>query len=173
MRLTLSSVLVALAVSALPACSGSEQPAVPPEAAGGAAPEPVQPTSPLYKPVASMAELMRGTITFAAEDYWSSVSIVVDENGVTENAPQTDDEWLEVWSAAMTLAESGNLLMMPPRAFEVDAWMSMSEALVDVGVQAAQAAEAKDIEAVLEVGEYVYNVCLECHQRFVPRMPDL
>jgi hypothetical protein len=101
------------------------------------------------------------------------VSIVVDENGITENAPETDDEWLEVWAAAMTLAESGNLLMMPPRAYNVEAWMRLSEELVDVGVRAAQAAEAQDFEAVLEVGEHIYAVCLECHQRFVPRMPDL
>jgi hypothetical protein len=174
MRLTPRSALLALAAAALSACGSPQAPSAPPENAPEAAPESVQQAPPPpYKPVASMAELMRGTITFAAEDYWGSVSIVVDANGITENVPETDDEWLEVWAAAMTLAESGNLLMMPPRAFEVEAWMRMSEALVDVGVQAAQAAEAKDYEAVLEVGEQIYNVCLDCHQRFVPRMPDL
>jgi len=174
MRLTLNSALLALAAAALSACDSPEAPSAPPEIAQDVAAEPVQPASPPpYKPVASMAELMRGTITFAAEDYWESVSIVVDANGITENVPETDDEWLEVWAAAMTLAESGNLLMMPPRAFAVEAWMRMSEDLVDVGVQAAQAAEARDFEAVLEVGEHIYNVCVECHQRFAPRLPDL
>jgi hypothetical protein len=176
MRLIFTSAVFALATAGLSACNSpdAEAPPVPPETPQAAVPDAEPPAPPASSPpVASMAELMRGTTTFAAEAYWGSVSVIVDENGVTENAPETDDEWLEVWAAAMTLAESGNLLMMPPRAYNVEAWTRLSEALVDTGVQAAQAAAAKDSEAVLEVGEYIYNVCLECHQRFVPRMPDL
>jgi hypothetical protein len=58
-------------------------------------------------------------------------------------------------------------MMMAPRAIDDGEWMRMSIAMVDIGVEAAEAAEAKNPEAVLEVGERVYNVCLDCHTRYV------
>jgi hypothetical protein len=126
---------------------------------------------PPFMPVATVLELMESVIVHSAEVYWGAVSIIVDENGVTENFPETDEEWEEVWAAAISLAESGNLLMMAPRAVDNDAWMGMSAALVQVGVDAAAAAEAKDPERVLAMGEQVYNVCLACHMRYVPETP--
>jgi hypothetical protein len=119
--------------------------------------------------VATVLELMESIIAHAAEVYWEAVSIIVDENGVTEHYPETDEEWEEVWSAAVSIAESGNLLMMAPRAVDDDGWMQMSVALVEVGGEAAAAAQAKDPERVLDAGESVYNVCLACHARYVPQ----
>ena len=88
-------------------------------------------------------------------------------------SPETDEEWIEVWSAGMTLAESGNLLMMPPRAVDNGDWIRLSTDLVDAGLKAAQVAMDRDFEGVLAVGEEVYNVCVECHQTYVPTLPDL
>jgi hypothetical protein len=126
-----------------------------------------QAAAPPFQPVATVLELMESVIAHAAEEYWDSVSIVINEAGVTENYPETDEEWEGVWAAAMSLAESGNLLMMPPRAVDDGPWMRYSAALVDVGVEAAAAAAAKDPDRVLAVGERVYNVCLDCHARYV------
>ena len=123
---------------------------------------------PPFAPVATVLELMESIMAHSAEVYWGAVSIIVDEDGIHENYPQTDEEWEEVWSAAMSIAESGNLLMMAPRAVDNDAWMQMSAALVEVGAEAAAAAEAKDPERVLDLGEKVYNVCLACHARYIP-----
>jgi hypothetical protein len=118
--------------------------------------------------VATVLELMESIIAHAAEVYWDAVSIIVDENGVIERYPETDEEWEEVWSAAVSIAESGNLLMMAPRAVDDDDWMQMSVALVEAGQEAAAAAQAKDPERVFDAGERVYNVCLACHARYVP-----
>lgn len=126
-----------------------------------------------YKPVATVLDLMRSSVTLSAETYWESVSVVVDFDGVHENMPETDLEWIEVWAAAMTLAESGNLLMMPPRAPDQGDWIRISTDLVDVGLRAAQIAQARDFEGMLDVGEDIYNVCVECHRLYVPQMPDL
>lgn len=123
-----------------------------------------------YRPVANMLELMESVVAHSAEEYWGAVSVVVDEDGVTEEFPETDEEWEEVWAAAMSLAESGNLLMMPPRAIDGGDWFRYSQRLVDVGAEAAAAAEARDPERVLEVGERVYNVCVDCHARYVPEL---
>jgi hypothetical protein len=135
-------------------------------AAGAACAQPAEP--PPFKPVASVLELMEGPIAHAAEVYWGSVSTIVDKDGIHENFPQNDEEWEAVWSAGLTIAESGNLLMMSPRAEDNDEWMRLSAALVDVGLVAAQTGEAKNPDRVLEQGEQVYNVCTECHMKYIP-----
>ena len=43
---------------------------------------------------------MRSSVNLSTEVYWGSVSIVVDADGVHENMPETDLEWIEVWAAA-------------------------------------------------------------------------
>lgn len=126
-----------------------------------------QPAQPPYKPAASVLQLMEGPIAHAAEDYWGSVSTIVDKDGIHENFPQNDEEWEHVWAAGITIGESGNLLMMSGRGRD-DEWMRLSSLLVDVGMEAAAAAESKDPEKVLEVGERVYNVCTECHMKYIP-----
>ena len=121
---------------------------------------------PPFKPVTSVLELMESVIAHAAEVYWESVSVTVDESGVQERAPQTDEEWEGVWAAGLAIAESGNLLMMTPRALDDGAWMQFSVSLVDAGVEAAAAAQAHDVERVFAAGEQVYNVCTACHARY-------
>ncbi len=119
-----------------------------------------------YKPVATVVELMEGTVQPAAEIFWGSVSTTISAAGIDEKYPKTDEEWEHVWGGAMTIAESGNLLMMPSRAKDEE-WMRLSAALVDVGVEGAKAAKTRNPETVLEVGEKIYNVCTECHMKYI------
>ncbi len=95
------------------------------------------------------------------------MSTIVDKDGITENFPKTDEEWEAVWGAAMTVAESGNLLMMSTRAVDNEAWIKDSARLVDMGVAAAKAAESKNPDRVLEMGEEIYNVCTACHMEYI------
>ena len=141
-------VVIGLSVTALAACAR-------------------QPDPPPFKAVANVDQLMDAVIQPAADAYWGAVSTVVDKDGVHENFPRTDEEWEKVWAGAMTIAESGNLLMMSPRAKEDEDWMKFSVALVDIGQEAATIAESKNPEAVLEVGERVYNVCTQCHMKYI------
>ena len=109
----------ALAALLLGGCATAPSPPAP---TSEAAPPPVPSTAP-FMPVATVLELMESVIAHAAEAYWGAVQVIVDENGVTENFPETDEEWEEVWAAAMSIAESGNLLMMAPRAVDNGPWM--------------------------------------------------
>jgi len=141
-------VIVAVAIAAASGCSQAAPP---------------QP----FKAEATVLELMEGPIGHAAEVYWGSVSTIVDKDGVTEKYPQNDEEWEAVWAAAITISESGNLLMMAPRAKEEEDWMKFSADLVTAGVDAKKAAESKNPEKVLEIGEQVYNVCTACHMQYI------
>jgi hypothetical protein len=125
-----------------------------------------EPYVPPYKPVTTVLDLMESVIAHAAEVYWGSVQITVDETGEHERFPQTDEEWEAVWAAGVSIAESGNLLMMTPRAVDDGAWMQFSRSLVEAGVAAADAARAKSVDGVFAAGEQVYNVCTACHARY-------
>lgn len=120
-----------------------------------------------FKPVADVDQLMDGVIQPAADVYWESVATIVSKAGIEERFPRTDDEWEAVWAGAMTITESGNLLMMAPRAKDNDEWIRLSTALVDVGQLAVKAAESKRPEEVLAMGEKVYAVCTECHMKYI------
>ena len=85
------------------------------------------------KPAASVVQLMEGPIAHAAEVYWGSVSTIVDKDGIHENFPQNDEEWEAVELAALALVESGNLLMMSPRARDEDGWLQQVNALIAAG----------------------------------------
>ena len=51
---------------------------------------------------------------------------------------KTDEEWTAVRNAAITVAESGNLLMLVPRAKNGDDWMRLAQQMVNTGEEAIQ-----------------------------------
>ena len=119
---------------------------------------------PPFKPVTTVKELMKSTIEPTSEAVFDAA---VWENGVPVGAPKSDDEWNEVRYSALTLAESGNLLMMAPRARDELGWMTRSLALVDAGVGAAKAAESRNLDAVFRAGGQIYLACTGCHQQYM------
>jgi hypothetical protein len=106
---------------------------------------------------------MAGVVEPAAEVYWDAVGVIVDSAGEHQLAPQNDEEWLAVRAAAYTVAEAGNLLMMPERALDQGAWIAMSQALVEAGQRAIEAADARSLDGVFDMGAEMYYVCTNCH----------
>ena len=125
-------------------------------------------SSPPFKAAATTKQLMNEVIEPAADLYWDAVGTVTDKYGTVEKAPKTDDQWNALRNAAMVIAESGNLLMIEPRAQDHDQWMTLSRALVEVGARARTAAESKNRTAVFDVGAEVYDACVNCHSKYMP-----
>jgi hypothetical protein len=123
-------------------------------------------SGPPFKPVSDVKEVMTSIVDPAADVLWDSVGTVISEEGVKEWYPRTDEEWAVVRQSAVTLMESGNLLMMGNRARDQDLWMEMSRGLVDAGAEALKAVDSKDPDAVFAVGETVYVACDRCHERY-------
>jgi hypothetical protein len=119
-----------------------------------------------FEAVGDVKQIMTAILEPAAEVYWDAAGSIVDERGVHELAPTTDEEWGAVGRAALVIAESGNLLMLEGRARDGDAWMTLSRALVAVGKEAMAAAARRDPAAVLEVGGQVYEACTACHAAY-------
>lgn len=132
-------------------------------ACGGPAPPP-------YTPVADVKTLMASVLEPAAEVYWDAVGVIVDETGEHPFAPQTPDEWTAVVNAAYTVAESGNLLMMPSRAKDSGEWTAAARLMIEASRQAIRAAEARDKDAVFDAGAELYDTCTHCHARYSPEI---
>ena len=128
--------------------------------AGCAAEEPAGPPLDLRH---DTRDLMAGMIDASADALWDAVGTVWDENGEQYWEPETDEEWLAVTGAAMTLVESGNLLMLGDRPRDDAQWMSYSQEMIDAAAVALEAAQSRDPDGVFDSGEVVYNSCNGCH----------
>lgn len=120
-----------------------------------------------YRMAASVDEVMDAILDPAADVIWDSVGTIITVEKTEELEPKTDEDWMRVRYAAMTVAESGNLLMMPGRAPDDADWIKMSQALIEVGSRAVKAADAKDKVALFDAGGEIYSVCTACHEKYL------
>jgi hypothetical protein len=153
-----------------------------------AAPPPAQPD---YMPTATIKDLMLSVIDPSADVVWLSVTAIVDEKGLVETAPKSDEDWTKVRHGAVTLMEAANLLMIPGRRVarpgeksetpgvelepeEMDAliakdrpaWNARAKALHDVVSSVIAAIDAKDSVKVFELGEQIEVACENCHKQY-------
>jgi len=91
--------------------------------------------------------------------------------GAAGEPPKEDEDWLDVERNALSLAESGNLLMLPGRGRDDTEWRQQSVALIEAATLAVAAAEAKNTDKLAEAGDAIYAVCESCHQHFKPTQP--
>lgn len=106
--------------------------------------------------VATVKQLCEGMITASSDAIFN----------VGRDVPSNDEEWLAVHNSALMLAESGNLLMIGGRARDAAEWMEMSHELVDAGVAAVKAVEARDVDGLLGAGDQIVVVCEKCHEPY-------
>jgi len=88
---------------------------------------------------------------------------------VEVEAPHDQRGWNTISNAALALAESGNLLMLPGRARDSGDWLKRVQELQDLSVKAMKAAEAQNAEQVVAVGYEINDVCASCHRQYKPR----
>jgi len=89
---------------------------------------------------------------------------------VSRGNPQDEKEWDRVRRSAITLAESGSLLMMPGRARDQGDWMKDAKLLVDAGNAAYKAAQDKDAKALAALTESIDASCTTCHKQYRPNV---
>ncbi len=111
-----------------------------------------------FQPVGSMSALMIDII------YPTSDAIFY----VDRDPPKNQHEWEQLRASALTLAESGNLLMMDKRARDQGDWIKYSKELVDAGAAAYKAAQAKDLDGIRALNDRLTQVCIDCHYQYRP-----
>ena len=158
---------------------------------GPAPAAPPAPPEPTYLPTATIKDLMLSIVDPSADVVWLSVTTIVDEKGLKETIPKTDEEWKKVRHGAIALAEAANLLKMPGRRVaqpgeksetpgvelepeEMDvliakdraAWHERATHLHDAAIDVIGAIDARDGNKVFELGEKIEEACENCHKQY-------
>jgi hypothetical protein len=113
----------------------------------------------VFRPVATVKQVMLGITVPASNAVFA----------VAGETPADEAAWQAVEASALAVAESGNLLLMKPRAVDDAEWKQFALALIDVGAKAAEAARAKDAEKTGIAGDDMYTVCEQCHAKYLPK----
>jgi len=125
------------------------------------------PDPPPFKPLADNKLLMQAMIDPNADLVWDAVKTIDTKAGTEEIRPRNEEAWTAVRNAAVTLAESGNLLMMVPRAKNGGEWMTLAQQMIASSEEAIKAASAKNADRLFTVGGDIYESCSACHQKYM------
>jgi hypothetical protein len=121
-----------------------------------------------FKTANPLKEVMGHAIDFNAFGVWHRQGWIIDAEGVHELFPTTEEEWTNAESAAISLAELSNVLLLPNRPKDDKrAWVDNAHALYDAAMKAQAAAAKKDKQAFFDAGGDIYNACTQCHNRYV------
>jgi hypothetical protein len=141
------------------------------------------PPSPAAQPYANLAQVMRG-IPFPAsniifdtqsEDPGKAQTHKPGEavsHGATASFSSVYGGWQAVENNALAIAETANLLLVPGRKCEngrpapVDNadFRKFAAGLADAGKAAYQAAQSKNLDAMVDVSGTVADACAACHE---------
>lgn len=111
-----------------------------------------------FQPVGTMRELMIDII------YPTSDAIFY----VDREPLKTQHDWDVLKTNALTLAESGNLLLMDGRARDQKNWVLESKMLIDLGAKAYKAAQDKNLDAIRGLNDALNAACVTCHYQYRP-----
>jgi hypothetical protein len=143
-------------------------------------------TNPTQEVHANLNQLMRGVLYPAANVVFfpqfenpGAVKPVPgqDPSMATDPLTSTFGGWQAVENAALALAESANLLLVPgrvcsngaPAPITDPAWATFVQEVRDAGMKAYKAAQAKDQDKLIELSETVSAACGHCHRKWRDR----
>jgi mono/diheme cytochrome c family protein len=134
--------------------------------------QPPAPALPPFDTSIGVKDLMANLMDPTADALWESVGTIVTKEGTFERAPATDDEWNRVKASAITLVETGNLLLIPARSGGNPDWIAKTQAMITQSKRAIKAAEDHDRQATFDIGADIYETCVSCHKQFDPAIRD-
>jgi hypothetical protein len=158
-RLATLALLLALLGCSAPEAPNEQAPKAAPTA-GGTAP---------FDASLPMQELMNHVVQYSAQGVWERQGFVIDARGEHSLFPTNDEEWEKAESAALTLAEVTNTLLVPGRRVPEAEWDKAAAEVRKIAIQAAKAAEKHDKDAFFAAGEKLDAACDGCHARYDPR----
>lgn len=82
---------------------------------------------------------------------------------VSRFPPEDDAAWREMENSTLMLAESANLLLVPGYVQASEQWLRDTMLMRDAAVAAWEAAQARDIDALMDLNGALYESCESCH----------
>lgn len=137
-------------------------------ACGGSAPQ-----APPFKAIVETKDLMDNVMERQADIVWGAAGQIITAEGVQDLRPKTEEEWANVKAAAINLTETGNLLMVAPRAQDNDRWMKNVQLMMAQGEKMISAIDRRDSQAMFDVGSDLYDTCTNCHMHYMTAIKDL
>ena len=157
----------------------------------GAACTKAPPAEPDLDKPATIKDIMDSMVDPSGEFLFESVQEISDEHGVSEKAPQTEEEWNEVRRRAVTLIEAPNLLVMPgrkvarpnekPERQEIELPPDRIQQLIDAdrvgfvnhakdlqnaATMALKAIDARDKIGLFDALMFLDKACENCHLQY-------
>jgi hypothetical protein len=132
-----------------------------------------RPDPPPFKAVVETKDLMEDLMERQADIVWGATGFIVTADGVEERRPKNEDEWQAVKAAAVNLTETGNLLLIPPRAQDNGPWMRNVQAMMAQGQRMIEAIDRRNTKDMFDVGSDLYDTCTNCHMHYMPTIKDL
>ncbi len=161
------SVSLLAALVLLVSCS---EPSSEPDASGNASAATTS-DHPAYDTSLNIRDFMNLILDPTADVLWDSAGWVDSrESGYEELYPTTDEQWDYVRRHAAMIIEIGNMLALPGRAIDNDAWMTYAKGLSQAGAIAMEAAAVQNKEDFFQAGAQLYSVCTACHQAYNPEI---
>jgi hypothetical protein len=157
---------VAVFALALSACAPKSEEAATPAASEAAAPATVRP--PITLPV-SINAVMVALVDHASEPLWLDAY----------EAPTTEARWMEAEYNGYQMAISGKLIQLagtgPNDASWVadPEWIKMSDEMTAAGMDALNAAKARNVAMLNTAGDRLVASCESCHKKFKPGLTSM
>src|SRR4051812_39974771 len=149
------------------------------------------PPGPELAMTATIKDLMDAMVDPNAEYLFDNIVEIVDEKGIIDKTPKTDDEWKEVRRRALMLFEAPNLLVAPGRKVgrpgekaeypevelgpeqiqkliddDRDAFVRRARQLQDAAALALKATDARDKKELFAKLGDVDKACENCHLHY-------
>jgi cytochrome c556 len=149
------------------------------------------PRGPELATTATIKDLMDAMVDPSAEYLFDNIVEIVDEKGIIDKTPKTNDEWKEVRRHALMLVEAPNLLVAPGRRVsqpgekaeypeveldpeqiqtliddDRDAFVRHARRLQDAATLALKAIDARDKKELFAKLGDVDKACESCHLHY-------
>lgn len=183
--INLSAIFVAAISLSLASCSDSSTPEQ--DLMSASANEAESLASP-YSNEITLREIMSSLIDPHADALWNAVRVVADSNGITEYAPESEEDWNALRISAVSIIEGANALMVPRRrvarpgavgefpefeftpeeveeklAADRQSWVQFSRGLQNAAFELLDAVDSRNADLLCEYGALLDEACEACH----------
>jgi hypothetical protein len=87
---------------------------------------------------------------------------------VTSREPKTDADWAALLRKTETLLEAARIMLLPTHRRDRDRWMKDAQLMIDASVAAVEATKKKNLEALADLNDAMYESCVTCHKNYRP-----
>ena len=115
--------------------------------------------------------VMRAVFDHAAQEIWKRQGYVSDATGLHSLFPKNAEEWKLAENDSISLAEMTNILLLPGRRVDEQAWIDSVAGLRKSALTLAALAHKQDKDAYMEAGVQLNDACSACHTRYAPGVP--